>query len=323
MRFPFAIALAAALLAGGTATALPVSAVAAGGDSARAPAPASRLQVVSAIELDGSPSSMVAAAGSVWVTLGLAGIARIDPATSTVVARIEPGGAVIELAAGLGAIWAIDVFSDRLLRIDPATNAVVGTTQVGGLPAGVAVGFGSVWVTNHVDRSVTRVDPETGRVVSTTRLDWAEIWPGAITAGPGGIWVVTGSGNEVTRINPRTAKVDFTLPVGGARSLTTVGDVIWVGLAHESRLMRIDQSGVKLVRVHGPRANGYGPELAGDDVLWHAVPGSVGRLVPPARLRLSPQNHVSAIATAAGDVWVAEQDAERVLRIRVRAEDRR
>jgi hypothetical protein len=32
---------------------------------------------------------------------------------------------------------------------------------------------------------------------------------------------------------------------------------------------------------------------------------------------------VSAIATAAGDVWVAEQDAERVLRIDVQAEDLR
>ena len=289
----------------------------------RSAAPVGPLHVSAAIDVGGAPSSLAVADGAVWASLGLGGVVRIDPATNRVTARIEPGGAIVALAAGFGSVWAVDVFGDRLLRIDPAANEVVATTQVGALPAGVAVGFGSVWVTSHVDRSVTRVDPESGRVASTTRLDWSEIWPGAIAAGPGGIWVVTGGGSEVTRIDPRTARVDFSLPVGGARSLATVGDVLWVGLARESRLMRIDRSGATLVAVEGPRAGGYGPELTGGEALWHAVPGSVGRLAPPARLQLSRRNHVSAVASASGDVWVAEQDAERVLRIRVLTEDRR
>lgn len=320
MRSRFVIALASALAVGIAASALALGA-GTERDTARPAIAAVPLHVAAAVDVGGYPSSLAVTNGAVWASLGLGGIVRIDPATNRVVARIEPGGAVVALAAGFGSVWAVDILGDRLLRIDPATNGVVATTQVGALPAGVAVGFGSVWVTSHVDRSVTRVDPESGRVVSTTRLDWSEIWPGAIVAGPGGIWVVTGGGSEVTRIDPRTARVDFTVPVGGARSLATVGDVLWVGLARESRLMRIDRSGVKLVRVQGPRANGYGAELAGGDVLWHAVPGSVGRLRPAARLQLSRQNHVSAIAAAAGDVWVAEQDAERVLRIRIRPED--
>ena len=274
------------------------------------------LHVSAAIDLDGAPSSLAVTDGAVWASLGLAGIARIDPATNRVTARIEPGGAVVALAAGFGSVWAVDIFGDRLLRIDPATNEVVATTHVGALPGGVTVGFGS-----GLGHEPRRPERDAGRSgvgarVSTTRLDWSELWPGAIAAGPDGIWVVTGGGSEVTRIDPRTARVDFSLPVGGARSLTTVGDVLWVGLARDSRLMRIDRSGAKLVRVQGPRANGYGPELAGGDVLWHAVPGSVARLQPPARLQLSRRNHVSAVATASGDVWVAEQDAERVLRIR-------
>ena len=320
MRSRFVIALVSALAVGIAASALALGA-GAGRGSARPAVAAGPLQVAAAVQVGGYPSSLVVTDGAVWASLGLAGVVRIDPATNRVADRIEPGGAIVALAAGFGSVWAVDIFGDRLLRIDPATNEVVATTQVGALPAGVAVGSGSVWVTSHVDRSVTRVDPESGRVVSTTRLDWSEIWPGAIAAGPGGIWVVTGGGSEVTRIDPRTARVDFSLPVGGARSLATVGDVLWVGLARESRLMRIDRSGAKLVHVRGARANGYGPELAGGDVLWHAVPGSVGRLRPPARLHLQRRNHVSAIATAPGDVWIAEQDAGRVLRIHVRPED--
>jgi streptogramin lyase len=322
MRSRFVIALASALAVGVAASALALGADA-GRDTARPAIASGPLRVVAAIDVGGHPSSLAVTDGAVWASLGLGGIVRIDPETNRVVARIEPGGAVVALAAGLGSLWAVDIFGDRLLRIDPATNEVVAATQVGALPAGVAVGFGSVWVTSHVDRSVARVDPESGRVLSTTRLDWSEIWPGAIVAGPGGIWVVTGGGSEVTRIDPRTGRVDFSLPVGGARSLATVGDVLWVGLARDSRLLRIDRSGVKLVRVEAPRANGYGPELAGGDVLWHAVPGNVGRLRPSARLQLSQRNHVSAVATAAGDVWVAEQDAGRILRIRVQTEDRR
>jgi streptogramin lyase len=288
------------------------------------PTTPSALQVVSIVDLDGAaPSSLVEAAGSVWASLGLAGIARIDAATNRVAARIEPGGAAVALAAGFGAVWAVDIFGDRLLRIDPARNEVVTTIPVGALPSGLAVGFGSVWVANQVDATVTRVEPASGRVLSTTRLDWGELWPGAITAGPGGIWVVTGGGNEVSRIDPTTAKVDLRLPVGRARSLATVGDTLWVGLANERRLLRIDSRGMSLVRRPGPKANGYGPELAGGRSLWLALPGHIARLQPAASLRLARVTHVSAITTAAGDVWVAEQDAERVVRIDVRAEDLR
>jgi DNA-binding beta-propeller fold protein YncE len=321
MRLPFVIALAAAFIAGGAATALSLSAVVAGG-AAGSEAPAS-LSLAATIGVGGAPSSLAVTEDAVWASLGMGGIVRIDPATNRVVARVEPDATVIALAVGFGSLWAVDVLGDRLLRIDQATNEVVASTRVGGLPSGVAVGFGSVWVANQLDSTVTRIDPGSGRVLSTTRLDWGELWPGGITAGPGGIWVVTGGGNEVSRIDPTTAKVDLRLPVGRARSLATVGETLWVGLANERRLLRIDARGMSLVRRPGPRANGFGPELAGGSALSLAVPGHVARLRPAASLRLARATHVSAITTAAGDVWIAEQDAERVLRIDVRAEDLR
>jgi streptogramin lyase len=45
-----------------------------------------RVSAVAMIEVGGSPSAIVAAAGAVWVSTGLAGIVRIDPATNEPVA---------------------------------------------------------------------------------------------------------------------------------------------------------------------------------------------------------------------------------------------
>ena len=185
-RLLVALVASAAVLAGGTA-----------GAEERV-----RLRAISTIDVGGAPSSLVVGGGAVWVSLGMDGIARIDPATSRVVARIRPGGAVVALAAGFGSIWALDLFGDRLLRIDPETNEVVHATRVGGLPTGVTVGHGSVWVANQLDTTVSRVSPRTGRVLSTTRLGPGELWPGAIAAGAEGVWLVTGGGNRVESNRP-------------------------------------------------------------------------------------------------------------------------
>jgi len=317
MRVTLLIALASGLVAGVAAAALALSAAAAGGEPVRAaPTGELGLRVISTIDVGGAPSSLVVSGGAVWVSLGMDGIARIDPATSKVVARIRPGGAVVALAAGFGSIWALDLFGDRLLRIDPATNEVERATKVGGLPTGVTVGHGSVWVANQLDTTVSRVSPQTGRVLSTTRLGSGTLWPGAIAAGVEGVWVVTAGGNEVSRIDPRTTAVDIRLPVRGGRSLAVARGSLWVGLANDERLLRIDRAGMAVVGVPGHRANGYGPELAGGASLWLALPGRVARVAPAGglRLRLPDRSHVSAIVVT-DDVWVAEQDAERVLRL--------
>ena len=287
---------------------------------AERPSRTAGLQVVSMIEVGGSPSSIIATPEAIWVSLGMDGVARIDPKTSAIVARIEPGGAVIGLAAGFGAIWAVDVFGDRLLRIDPATNQVTQEIRVGGLPNGLTVGHGSVWVQNQLDSTVQRVEPRTGRVTATIRLSPGDLWPGAIVTDRDGVWIVMAHGNGVGRIDPETSRLDTRIPVLGARSLAVTRGSVWVGRANAASLARIAKNRILHVNVPGHRFDGYGPTLAGGKTLWLAARGSLVQVDPrPTDRRVGfalPKVHDASSIVVTSDVWVADQTAGRIVRLR-------
>ena len=281
-------------------------------------AQASGLRIVSTIGLDSAPTDLIAASGSLWASLGREEIVRIDPETNRIVARIQPGG--VGLAAGFGAVWAFDILAGEVLRIDSATNRVTRRIQVGGLPTGIAVGHGSLWVANQLDSTVSRISPETGRTVARIQLDLGGIWPGAILATSDAVWAVAGNGNVVNRIRPETSTVDLRIPIRGARAITVARGSVWVGVADSASLVRIANGKAVRVAVPGRRANAYGPQLAGGTALWLAVPGSVARVGSlggrEPSLRFPAHHYLSAIAVA-GDIWVADQTAEHILRLEI------
>ena len=275
-------------------------------------------EAVATIDVGGAPSSIVASARAVWVSLGLGGIARIDPATNEVVARLRPGGAVVDLASGFGALWAVDVFGDRLLRIDPGTNRVSRRTRVGGMPSGVTVGRGLVWVTSQLGSTVSGVDPATGRVVRLLRFAYGELWPGGLAVTRDGIWVITGAGNELTLVDDARRAVVRRVPLPDARALAVTGRSLWVGLATDAALVRIDADGTaRRVTTRGYESDGYGPALAGGKRLLLAAAGRVA-VVDPADgsfrrvLRLPAGHRASALAFGRG-VWVADETASVIL----------
>jgi streptogramin lyase len=279
--------------------------------------------VVVTMEVGGAPSSIVATARGVWVSLGLRGLAKVDPTTNDVVARVRPGGALVDVAAGFGAVWAVDVFGDRLLRIDPRTNRVTFAAAVGSMPSGVVVGHGLVWVTSQLRSTVSGVDPRTGRVVKVVRFSYGELWPGGIAVTRDGVWVITGHGNELTLVDPEPFVVARRVFVPGARTLAVTGRLLWVGLARSAELLRIGSGsdGVSRVSTPGFRSSGYGPALAGGSRLWLATRKGV-LVVDPASgsaravLRFSRDPDVTALATK-GDVWMADQRHAAVVRARL------
>ena len=228
-----------------------------------------------------------------------------------------------DVAAGFGAVWAVDVFGDRLLRIDPRTNRVTLAAAVGSMPSGVAVGHGLVWVASQLRSTVSGVDPRTGRVVKVVRFSYGELWPGGIAVTRDGLWVITGHGNELTLVDPEPFVVARRVFVPGARRLAVTGRSLWVGLARSDELLRIGSHGVSRVATRGFRSGGYGPALTGGSRLWVATRAGV-LVVDPASgaarevLRFSRDRDVTALATR-GDVWMADQRHAAVVRVRPRA----
>ena len=261
---------------------------------------------------------MVAAAGSLWASPWSATeIVRIDPATNQVVARIQPGG--VGLAAGFGSIWAFDIFTDEVLRIDPGRIASRDRIRVGGLPTGIAVGHGSLWVANQLDSTVSRISPETGRTVARIQLDLGGIWPGA---DPRDVRRGLGRRRERERRRPNpTRDLDRRPPHPDPWRARDHGRArVGLGRRCGQRLARPDRErqGRSASPFRATARTGTGPSWPEGTALWLAVPGErrrVGRLGRrEPSLRLPARHYLSAIAVA-GDVWVADQTAERILRL--------
>jgi len=276
------------------------------------------------IEVGGVPTDVEASPTGVWVATGLGGIVRVNPETNRVVAHIRPGGAVTSLARGLGAVWALDLFGERLLRIDPRSNRVTSVTRVDSLPSAVAVGHGLVWVASQLESSVAGIDPRTGRVVKLALFARDELWPGGLAVDRNGVWVVTGHGNEVSVFDPETMRFRERLSMPGARTLVADGSGAWVGVAGGSTLLRIRHGRVTQAPL-GMHNDGYGPSLATAGRVWVAARNAVVELDPAhgtvlGRTRLPRGTNAGPIAVD-GDVWVV--DAERRALVRVGAYTRR
>jgi Streptogramin lyase len=96
-------------------------------------------------------STVAVGGGSIWVDLGFGnGIARIDPTTNQVVAKIDIEGAQSFVYSD-GFLW-VTVHSENcengngyLTRIDPQTNTSIGEIPLD-CPGGIAAGEDSLWI---------------------------------------------------------------------------------------------------------------------------------------------------------------------------------
>jgi DNA-binding beta-propeller fold protein YncE len=99
---------------------------------------------------------------AVWVAGGegtAALVARIDPRSNTVSARIPLDGVLGGLAVSPGAVWVSNFSSGSVWRIDPHSNTVAGKPlPVGKGSVWITIGEGAVWVGNRGSGTVARID---------------------------------------------------------------------------------------------------------------------------------------------------------------------
>src|SRR4029079_8620179 len=118
--------------------------------------------------------------GAVWVPEpDRDTVARLDPGTGRIEARIPVSGRPTEVAVGEDAVWvATNGGHSGVWRIDPRTNETIAVIPVPPKARRLATGGGYVWVTSgrsdeeRVRRraALTKIDPRTNEIVASIRL---------------------------------------------------------------------------------------------------------------------------------------------------------
>jgi DNA-binding beta-propeller fold protein YncE len=102
------------------------------------------------LDLGFAPTSLVVAAGRVWITDGVGDrVVPIDIERGVALPAVPVGRGPSGIAAGAGGVWVANTLDRTVSRLDPEQRRVVATIEMGSAPRGVAVGPGAVWVTEH------------------------------------------------------------------------------------------------------------------------------------------------------------------------------
>lgn len=186
-----------------------------------------------------SEGGVAAGAGSFWILTDKTGtLARVDPATNTVVAKIAVAPGSYAAAFGGNAVWVTSSETNVLTRVNAQTNAIEATIPVGPKPRFLTVGEGSVWTLNQGDGSITRIDMRTNAVVATIEAGIPG-GGGEISAGEGSIWVTVFE-YPITRIDPSTNRVAQQFFGAGGDSIRAGSGWVWLTNIRAGTVWRLD-----------------------------------------------------------------------------------
>lgn len=206
--------------------------------------------------------------GSLWAgDCGSGNLARIDPATASVTAKIPIRGGLVEegsVGAGEGGLWLVTATA-ALIKVDPAKDTL--TTYVA--PAGAArvrAGLGSVWLTVPGEDHLLRIDPTDGSVEAT--IDVGD-GPRFLAVGEGGVWVMNNGDGTVSHVDP-DGKVVATIvvspgPVDGG-DIAAGGGFVWARIS-SALIAKVDPNTDLVVATYGPRS-GSGSVAADGSAAW-------------------------------------------------------
>jgi len=132
-------------------------------------------------------SAVAAGEGRVVALTEASSVAVISPQSNRVRRVIDlPAYAAEAIATGEGATWVSDPGEGTVWRVEDGPRSTLRTIDVGRGASSLAVGEGAVWVGNALRGTVTRIDPATSRVVATIAVGNA---PRALAVAGGEVWV--------------------------------------------------------------------------------------------------------------------------------------
>jgi branched-chain amino acid transport system substrate-binding protein len=174
-------------------------------------------------------SQLAAGRGAVWAINPDRTVSRIDPDTGERLDTVQiKAGSAI--AAGDEGVWALSDEAEHVLRIDPRTNEVDRTIELNTLDlTGLALGAGSVWVTDLEAGLLWRIEPSPEPITRSIDLGFGV---SAVAYGEGAVWVTNFVRDEVVRVNPETSRVTARIRLAGTPlSVAAADDTVVVSIA--------------------------------------------------------------------------------------------
>lgn len=173
-------------------------------------------------------------------------IARINPNSNEIVAKMELDGMPEDIEVGQGGVWVTDSSYDQVLQLNSNSNIIKAKIPLD-QPAGeIATSPGIVWVANNTTQSITKIDSASHEIKQIINL------PNISTIsdlcfGAGALWVASIDGT-LTKIDPDTNKITASIKLSSPPENIAVGsNSIWVTLPEEKSLCRINSSNNKIV----------------------------------------------------------------------------
>ena len=244
-------------------------------------------------------------------------LALVDAESNDLVEQIPVGNHPTSVAAGEGAVWALNADDQTISRIDEESRQVK-TFAIGETPHELAVGAGAVWVGVRGGAAVSRLDPDSGVVDRTIPVFDAGRDVGssgvtsggtAIAVGDGAVWVVNPD-RTVSRIDPQTNRVVAKVRSGRANTLAVGERAVWV-VNIDSSVSQIDPATNEVRTTIEVPSNSLTGAAVGAGSLWATDPigGAVWRVDPHGSrliMRTIPVEFGAAgIAFGKGAVWVS------------------
>ena len=190
-------------------------------------------------------------AGSVWLMVDTQGsLARIDPATGSVVGTVQLPPGSYNPVFSEGRVWVTRADGSELTVVDAKTAKVVDHVAIGPHPRFVTAGSGAVWTLNQGDGSLSRIDVAGRRPVDTVRLQ---------TPGPGGdiayadgrVWT-TMMKTPLTAVDAERAVILCQWKGAGGDAVGVGHGAIWLTDLSAGTVLRIALSDLpKECRAHG------------------------------------------------------------------------
>jgi streptogramin lyase len=257
--------------------------------------------------------------GAIWaVSYDTSTLAKIDPATNTVVATVDvPGGAsAASLSSGL---W-VAAYGDpgHLYKIDTDTATIALTVDVGDLCCDLTEGGGLVWA---LDRrgAVIGVDPESGAVSRTLPVELDLNAHNNVVFAGGQLWVASDT-TALFRLDPVTGRTK-SIDVGGGVPFLAQDGRLWG--ASPTELWAVDPgTGEVAERVEVPDSTEVMALAIEGRTAWVGMrhPGPVGVVLEldlrdgTVRSEL-PVDIPARIELALGSRWISDSGSSLVLRV--------